>query len=163
MDLAVLLHNVRSLYNIGAFFRTADAVGVSKIFLSGFTGAPPATQIAKTALGSEKTVPWERRDVHDVITEYRQSGRETAAVETVADAVDLFDWEPRFPLLVVFGHEVDGLPAEVVERCDARVRIPMAGLKRSLNVATAGGVVLYELFRKHRAGGKLESCPACWR
>ena len=146
----VLLHNVRSLYNVGAFFRTADAVGLSRLYLSGFTGAPPSRQIAKTALGSERTVQWERAEPLAAIDERRSAGWETAAIETVDDAVDLFDWTPRFPVLVVFGHEVDGLPADIVKRCDTRVRIPMVGAKRSLNVATAGGVVLYELFRKGR-------------
>ena len=146
----VLLHNVRSLYNVGAFFRTADAVGLSRLYLSGFTGAPPSRQIAKTALGSEQTVQWERAEPLAAIDQRRSAGWETAAIETVDDAVDLFDWTPRFPVLVVFGHEVDGLPADIVKRCDTRVRIPMVGAKRSLNVATAGGVVLYELFRKGR-------------
>ena len=150
----MLLHNVRSLYNVGAFFRTADAVGLSRLYLSGFTGAPPSKQIAKTALGSEQTVPWERADPSALIDERRGAGWETAAVETVDEAVDLFDWQPKFPVLIVFGHEVEGLPAELVQRCDTRVRIPMVGTKRSLNVATAGGVVMYELFRKMRARGK---------
>jgi 23S rRNA (guanosine2251-2'-O)-methyltransferase len=144
---------VRSLYNVGAFFRTADAVGVSRLHLSGFTGSPPSKQIAKTALGSEQSVPWSRAEPLAAIVERRCAGWETAAVETVEGAVDLFDWHPRFPVLVVFGHEVDGLPVEIVQRCDTRVRIPMVGAKRSLNVATAGGVVLYELFRKMRASG----------
>jgi tRNA G18 (ribose-2'-O)-methylase SpoU len=143
---------VRSLYNVGAFFRTADAVGLSRLYLSGFTGSPPSKQIAKTALGSELIVPWERADPLSVIGRRQNAGWETAAIETVEGALDLFDWQPRFPVLIVFGHEVDGLPDEIVQRCDTRVRIPMAGTKRSLNVATAGGVLLYELFRKSRAG-----------
>ena len=147
----MLLHNVRSLYNVGAFFRTADAVGLSRLYLSGFTGAPPSKQIAKTALGSEQAVPWERGDPLAIIDARRQAGWETAAIETVDDGVDLFEWQPPFPVLIVFGHEVEGLPAELVQRCDTRVRIPMVGAKRSLNVATAGGVVMYELFRKMRA------------
>ena len=147
----ILLHNVRSLYNVGAFFRTADAVGVSRLYVSGFTGSPPSKQIAKTALGSEQSVPWERADALAVIDYRGGAGYETAAIEIVEDAVDLFDWQPRFPVLVAFGHEVEGLPPEIVARCHTRVRIPMAGVKRSLNVATAGGVVLYELFRKSRA------------
>jgi 23S rRNA (guanosine2251-2'-O)-methyltransferase len=155
MIVEVLLHNVRSLYNVGAFFRTADAVGLSRLHLSGFTGAPPSTQIAKTALGSEQSVPWQRAEALEIIGERQRAGWETAAIETVDGAVDLFEWEPRFPVLVVFGHEVEGLPAELVQRCETRVRIPMVGTKRSLNVATAGGVVLYELFRRMRAQEKL--------
>jgi 23S rRNA (guanosine2251-2'-O)-methyltransferase len=141
---------VRSLYNVGAFFRTGDAVGLVRLYVSGFTGAPPSQQIAKTALGAEQTVAWERADPFAVIDARRKAGWETAAIETVDDAIDLFDWTPQFPVLVVFGHEVEGLPADIVQRCSTRVRIPMLGTKRSLNVATAGGVVLYELFRKAR-------------
>jgi 23S rRNA (guanosine2251-2'-O)-methyltransferase len=147
---SALLHNVRSLYNVGAFFRTADAVGLARLYLSGFTGAPPSRQITKTALGAEQHVAWERADPLVLIEDRRREGWEIAAVETIDGATDLFEWPPRFPVLVIFGHEVDGLPEEIVHRCDSRVRIPMAGTKRSLNVATAGGVVLYELFRKQR-------------
>ena len=145
---------MRSLYNVGAFFRTADAVGLSRLHLSGFTGSPPSKQIAKTALGSEQSVPWARVEPLATIDDRRRAGWEAAAIETVEDAVDLFEWQPRFPVLVVFGHEVDGLPADILQRCDTRVRIPMVGAKRSLNVATAGGVVLYDLFRRTRAPGR---------
>jgi 23S rRNA (guanosine2251-2'-O)-methyltransferase len=138
------------LYNVGAFFRTGDAVGLSRLYISGFTGSPPSKEIAKTALGAEQTVDWERVDPVQLIEARRDAGWETAAIEILEDAVDLFEWEPHFPVLVVFGHEVEGLPADLVQRCNTRVRIPMVGMKRSLNVATAGGVVLYELFRKAR-------------
>lgn len=150
-NVSVLLHNVRSLYNVGAFFRTADAVGVEKLYLSGFTGSPPSKQIAKTALGAEDSVPWVRGEATTIIRECRMTGFAAAAVETGEGGLDLFEWTPQFPVLIVFGHEVEGLPPEVIGECDVRVRIPMAGVKRSLNVATAGGVVLYELFRKHRS------------
>ena len=149
---------MRSLYNVGAFFRTADAVGLSRLYLSGFTGAPPSRQIAKTALGSEQSVPWARVDPLAIIDERRRAGWETAAIETIDDAIDLFEWQPQFPVLVVFGHEVEGLPADIVQRCDTRIRIPMVGTKLSLKVTTAGGGVLYELFRRMRAPGK--SCDA---
>jgi tRNA G18 (ribose-2'-O)-methylase SpoU len=154
LPISVLLHNVRSLYNVGAFFRTADAVGLSHLYLSGFTGTPPSRQITKTALGAEATVPWERADAVSVIESLRDRNWEVAAIETTPDAVDVFQWNTRFPTLLVFGHEVEGLPASLVERCSTRVRIPMFGLKRSLNVATAGGVVLYEVMRKYRGRGQ---------
>jgi tRNA G18 (ribose-2'-O)-methylase SpoU len=79
-----------------------------------------------------------------------QRGYEIAAVETTVHAVDLFDWAPRFPVCIVFGHEVEGISAEISALCDTHVRIPMLGCKHSLNVATAGGVVIYELLRKYR-------------
>jgi tRNA G18 (ribose-2'-O)-methylase SpoU len=80
----------------------------------------------------------------------RSRGVEIAAIETSVHAVDLFDWTPRFPVCLVFGHEVEGIRREVAARCDTHIRIPMLGRKHSLNVATAGGVVIYELLRKYR-------------
>jgi tRNA C32,U32 (ribose-2'-O)-methylase TrmJ len=83
----------------------------------------------------------------------RDRGYEIAAIETTVHAVDLFDWAPRFPVCIVFGHEVEGIRREVSEMCDTHVRIPMLGSKHSLNVATAGGVLMYELLRKYRNPG----------
>src|SRR5438105_8588028 len=143
LPVSVLLENVRSLYNVGAFFRTADAAGLEKLYLSGITGCPPKAAINKTALGAENTVPWEHRwDGLAVLDELRGRGYELAAIETTIHAVDLFDWMPAFPVCVVFGHEVAGIRPEFSARCDTHVRIPMLGAKHSLNVATAGGVVI---------------------
>ncbi len=151
LPVAVLLDNVRSLYNVGAFYRTADGAGVERLILTGITGHPPKREIEKTALGAHDTVPWEHHwDPLPVLDELRLNHYEIAAVETSAHSVDLFDWKPRFPVCIVFGHEVDGIRLEVLERCDTHIRIPMLGLKHSLNVATAGGVALYELLRKYR-------------
>ncbi len=149
---AVLLDNVRSLYNVGAFFRTADAAGVEKLYLCGITGHPPKRAITKTALGAEDAVAWEHTwEPVPLLQSIRDRGCEIAAVETTVHAVDLFDWAPRFPVCIVFGHEVEGIRPEVSALCDTHVRIPMLRTKHSLNVATAGGVVIYELLRKYRA------------
>lgn len=143
---------MRSLYNVGAFFRTADAVGLDKLILAGITGYPPQNMISKTALGAEDTVAWEHTwKPAEHLTQMRDAGFEIAAIETTVHAVDLFDWRPRFPVCVVFGHETDGLTPEIAALADTHIRIPMLGLKHSLNVATAGGVVMYELLRKYRA------------
>ena len=151
IPVAILLDDVRSLYNVGAFFRTADAVGCEKLYLCGITGRPPKPGIAKTALGSEETVRWEHHpDACGVVQQLRQRDIEIAAIETSVHAVDLFDWQPEFPVCVLFGHEVDGLRTGLLDLCDTHVRIPMLGRKHSLNVATAGGVVMYELLRKYR-------------
>jgi tRNA G18 (ribose-2'-O)-methylase SpoU len=148
----ILLDNVRSMYNVGSFFRTADAAGVEKLYLCGITGYPPKRAITKTALGAEESVPWEHTwEPAPLLRAIRESGCEVAAIETSVHAVDLFDWKPRFPVCLVFGHEVDGVQPAVSELCDTHVRIPMLGAKHSLNVATAGGVVVYELLRKYRA------------
>jgi tRNA G18 (ribose-2'-O)-methylase SpoU len=147
----VLLENVRSLYNVGAFFRTADAVALERLYLTGITGHPPQNMITKTALGAEETVPWERAvRAEEVIRRLQGSGYEIAAIETSVHAVDLFDWKPHFPVCVVFGHETDGLLPVTAALADTHIRIPMLGRKHSLNVASAGAVVLYELLRKYR-------------
>jgi tRNA G18 (ribose-2'-O)-methylase SpoU len=151
LPVAVLLDNVRSLYNVGSFFRTADAAVIEKLYLCGITGRPPKRAITKTALGAEESVHWEHSsDAATVLGGLRARGYELAAIETSVHAVDLFDWAPRFPVCVVFGHEVDGIQPHLSALCDTHVRIPMLGAKHSLNVATAGGVVLYELLRKYR-------------
>ena len=151
LPVQVLLDNVRSMYNVGSFFRTADAVRLEKLILGGITAYPPKNQISKTALGAEETVPWEHHvDPVARIQELHASGCEIAAIETSVHAVDLFDWHPRFPVCLVFGHETDGIRPEIMNLCDTHVRIPMLGRKHSLNVATAGGVMLYELLRKFR-------------
>ncbi|MCP5118933.1 MAG: RNA methyltransferase [bacterium] len=150
IPVSVILDNVRSLYNVGSFFRTADGAGIERLYLTGITGYPPNNAISKTALGSEETVAWEHhRDPIPVLDGLR-SRCEIAAIETSLHSVDLYDWRPAFPVCLLFGHEVDGVRPELLERCDTHVRIPMLGLKHSLNVATAGGVVLYELLRKYR-------------
>ena len=156
LPVAVLLDNVRSMYNVGAFFRTADAAAVEKLYLCGITGYPPKHAISKTALGADETVPWEHAwEPLPVVAQLRARGYEMAAIETTVHAVDLFDWSPRFPVCLVFGHEVEGVRPEISELCDTHVRIPMLGAKHSLNVATAGGVVIYELLRKYRTWGAI--------
>jgi len=151
LPVAVLLDNVRSLYNVGAFFRTADAAGLEKLYLCGITGRPPKRAIAKTALGAEESVPWEHAwEARPMLESLRAKGYEIAAIETTVHAVDLFDWKPHFPVCLVFGHEVEGIREEISSLCDTHVRIPMLGAKHSLNVATAGGVAIYELLRKYR-------------
>lgn len=151
LPVVVLLDNVRSMYNVGAFFRVADGVSLEKLCLCGITAHPPKRAISKTALGAEVVVPWEHSwDAVELAKDLRRKGSEIAAIETSSHAIDLFEWQPRFPVCVGFGHEVEGLRAELLEIADTHVRIPMLGKKTSLNVATAAGVVLYELLRKYR-------------
>jgi 23S rRNA (guanosine2251-2'-O)-methyltransferase len=159
LPVAVLLDNVRSMYNVGSFFRTMDAAGAGPLCLAGITAHPPHTGIRKTALGAEETVEWKHAlSPLLLLDEMRQRGHQIAAIETSSHSVDLFEWQPAFPVCIVFGHEVDGIQPAVAEACDVHVRIPMLGRKHSLNVATAGGVVLFEMLRKYlelrRPGGK---------
>ena len=151
LPVTVVLDNVRSLYNVGSFFRTADGAGVEKLYLCGITGRPPKNQISKTALGAEEMVAWDHAwEAAPIVTNLQGQGYEIAAIETSVRSVDLFDWQPNFPVCLLFGHEVEGLRPEIAALADTHVRIPMLGQKHSLNVATAGGVVIYELLQKYR-------------
>src|SRR5215469_4825270 len=119
---AVLLDNVRSMYNIGAFFRAADGVGLQRICLCGITAHPPKKAISKTALGAEEVVPWEHDwDGVRMAEGLRREGFEIAAIETSLQSVDLFEWQPKFPVCVAFGHEVEGLRPELLEIADTHV------------------------------------------
>jgi tRNA G18 (ribose-2'-O)-methylase SpoU len=150
----VLLDNIRSLYNTGSILRTADAAGVERVVLCGITPRPDQGNrqrraIAKTALGAEESVSWEYEpDATIALRKLAAAGYQLVAVETTAGAVNLFEWTPQWPVCLVFGHEVDGVSASLATHVDAVIRIPMLGHKRSLNVATAAGVVLYELLRR---------------
>lgn len=151
LPVAMLLDHVRSAYNTGAFFRTADGVRLEKLILCGITPRPDQGGVAKTSLGAEETVAWEHHiDALVPLRMMRARGYEIAAIETSPHAVDIYDWRPRFPVCVLFGNEVDGLSNELLECCDTHIRLPMLGRKHSLNVATAAGVVAYELLRKYR-------------
>jgi 23S rRNA (guanosine2251-2'-O)-methyltransferase len=151
----VVLDNIRSLYNTGSILRTADASGVERVVLCGITprpdqGGKQRRAIAKTALGAEDSVAWEYKpDIADTLSRLATAGYEIAIVETSSDAVSLFEWKPRWPVCLVFGHERDGVSPDLTP-VHTVVRIPMLGAKHSLNVATAAGVVLYELLRLRR-------------
>jgi tRNA G18 (ribose-2'-O)-methylase SpoU len=153
------LDNVRSLYNTGSFFRTADACAIERLVLCGITprpdqGGKQRRAIAKTALGAELTVPWEYyEDTGAAVTALSEAGYHVVAVETSPDAVSLYDWTPVWPVCLIFGHEKDGVASHLVDRIDTHVRIPMLGEKHSLNVATAAGIVLYELLRQRLRDG----------
>lgn len=147
----VLLDNLRSAFNVGSIFRTADATSIERLLLCGITSAPPHKGVLKTALGAEETVPWDHvEDPTEAALRLQSRGYELAVIETGVHSVDLFDWVPQFPVCVIFGNELEGVRPEVISACDTFVRIPMLGLKHSLNVATAAGIVMYELLRKYR-------------
>jgi len=151
LPVCAVLDNIRSLYNVGSIFRTADAAGVERLILCGITAAPPHPSLRKTALGADERVAWEQsRNGVAALARLRLAGYRVAAIETGEGAVDLFDWQPEFPLAVVFGNEVEGVSPAMLDMCDVRVSLPMHGIKRSLNVATAAGVVFYELLRRRR-------------
>lgn len=148
----VILHNVRSAHNVGSIFRTADAAGVSRIYLTGYTPAPldrfrrPQKEIAKTALGAEKSVPWERRaSLDSLVASLRESGFRIVALEQSPSSTDYRSAAFPESVAVVFGNEVRGVDARILKKCDAVFEIPMRGTKESLNVAVAAGIFLFQL------------------
>ncbi|MFC1619336.1 RNA methyltransferase [Candidatus Neomarinimicrobiota bacterium] len=151
LPMYTILENVRSLYNVGSMFRTADALHLAKLYLCGYTGFPPQREISKTALGSEHTVPWEKHSsAVDLAGDLQEKGMQIVVLEQTTDAVDFWEAPVRFPVCFVVGNEVTGVSEELVAMADLILELPMAGIKQSLNVATAFGVVGYELARRYR-------------
>ncbi|MBN2307372.1 MAG: RNA methyltransferase [Candidatus Hydrogenedentes bacterium] len=145
----VVLDNIRSAFNVGSIFRTADAGAVSHIHLCGMTAHPPSVKLAKTALGACDYVPWTYHERSlDAIELLRSQGIPLAAVEVADHAVSHLRYAWPRPVAIVFGNEVTGISADVMARCDAAVQIPMRGFKNTINVATAFGIVLFEILRR---------------
>mgnify|MGYP003297452633 FL=1 len=154
MPVVVVLDNVRSMQNVGAFFRTGDAFAVEKIILCGITATPPARDIHKTALGAEMTVAWSYcEQTAEAVTRLKEEGYRVLAVEQVEGAVMLNDFraEEGVKYALVFGNEVAGVEQQVVDLADGAIEIPQAGTKHSLNVSVAGGVVLWPFFAALRS------------
>ncbi|MBI4280743.1 RNA methyltransferase [Candidatus Uhrbacteria bacterium] len=142
----LILEDIRSLWNVGALFRSADVFGVSKIFLCGITGRPPRKEISKVALGAEQWVAWEYRPaVWGVVAELRQEHYRTVALEKTDTSGSIHEYQPSFPLALVLGNEVTGVSPETLRAVHEVVHIPMVGKKESLNVAVAGGIALFAL------------------
>jgi tRNA G18 (ribose-2'-O)-methylase SpoU len=151
-NVVLILNDIRSVYNVGAIFRTADGAGVSKIYLVGVTPSPidrfgrKRKDVAKTALGAEETVPFEcAEEILPVISKLRANGFKIVAVEQDEKSVDYkkIKFSPKMAL--IFGNEVGGLPKNVLEKCDKIAEIPMKGNKESLNVSVAVGIILFRV------------------
>lgn len=151
IPVVAVLGNLRSLQNVGAVFRSADAFGIKEIILAGFTGRPPHRDIHKAALGAEETVPWRSwDDPLQALLQLRAEGYILVAVEQAEPSLSLaeWDWDGLQPLAFVFGNEVDGLDPEFLKLCDWALEIPQWGCKHSLNVAVCAGIVFWEAARK---------------
>lgn len=149
MPALVLLENIRSMFNVGSFFRTVDGAGGAGIVLTGFTAHPPRKEIAKVALGAEDVVPWEHiRDPIEAARAVKARGYRLLAVEQTEGGENLYGVKIPFPCCLVFGHEVDGVSDALLAECDGAVEAPMHGTKESLNVAVCAGVVLFEVRRQ---------------
>ena len=142
-----VLENVRSAYNVGSVFRTADAFLLESIILTGYTAKPPHKEIKKTALGAEESVDWKSFEkAKDAIEFLREQGYKIFAVEQVDDSIFLEDLSSVFSdkIAFIFGNEVSGVEAETILLCDGCIEIPQFGMKHSLNISVAAGIVLWE-------------------
>lgn len=148
----IILPDMRSAYNVGSIFRTADAAGISKIFLAGYTPMPQDRfkrenkEIAKTALGAEKTILWEHvDDIIPLLKLLKENGFQTIAVEQSENSIDYKKVKAKEKNAFVFGNEVEGLSPDVLLGCDIIAEIPMMGEKESLNVSVSAGVALFRI------------------
>jgi 23S rRNA (guanosine2251-2'-O)-methyltransferase len=150
----LILPDIRSAINIGSIFRTADAVGISKIYLTGFTPRPNdqfgriQSDIAKSALGAETWIPWEyKKTLAPLITSLKKDGYTVIAVEQDEKALDYRKIKTTNKVAVIMGPEVTGLTKKILDKCDYIAEIPMYGKKESLNVSVACGIALFRIFR----------------
>lgn len=147
--IVVVLENIRSAYNVGSVFRTADAFLIESIYICGYTAFPPHKEIKKTALGADETVSFRQtRQITDAIAELKQEGYLIYAVEQAENSIPLNQFKPQAEkIAIIFGNEVTGVEQSTIALCDGVVEIPQLGVKHSLNVSVAAGVVLWELVR----------------
>ena len=152
-----VLENIRSAYNVGSVFRTADAFLLEAIYITGYTCIPPHKEIKKTALGAEDTVSWKHfPKASAAIISLKEDGYKIYAVEQAVNSLKLqsVNFKAAEKIAVIFGNEVTGVEQDTIAQCDGCIEIPQLGMKHSLNIATAAGVVLWEIVR-----GRLLSTP----
>jgi tRNA G18 (ribose-2'-O)-methylase SpoU len=150
-NIYVIANDIRSLHNVGSIFRSCDAFGISKLFLTGITGIPPRKEISKVSLGSEHRLPWEKSEsAAELIQKLKKEGVAVVALDNQSESVDIssYCWPNNIALLL--GNEVDGIDKKLVELCDGVVEIPMQHSKKSLNVSVALGIALFALVSKNR-------------
>jgi 23S rRNA (guanosine2251-2'-O)-methyltransferase len=157
--LIVVLDNVRSLHNVGSIFRTADAFLVQEVYLCGITSTPPNAELHKTALGAENSVEWKYfEETHKALEELRMMGYTIFAIEQARESLPLnsIELNPANKYAIVLGNEVKGVQQTVVDACDGCIEIPQYGTKHSLNVSIAGGIAIWEFFKKLIEKGKIQ-------
>lgn len=146
--LVLILHNIRSRYNVGSILRTADGAGVDKIYLCGITPTPPHAKISKVALGAENYVAWEKcKQTGRLVDKLKAEGYQIIALEQSKESINYSKFSPKFPLVLILGAEVQGLPKRILNKCEKIIEIPMRGQKKSLNVSVACGVSLFAIIK----------------
>jgi 23S rRNA (guanosine2251-2'-O)-methyltransferase len=158
----VILENIRSAYNVGSVFRTADAFLIESVIITGYTAKPPHKEISKTALGAQDSVDWQYfATTKEAIEHLKTNQYKVYAVEQVTGSVSLENISnvPAEKIAFVFGNEVSGVEQEIISACDGSVEIPQFGMKHSLNISVAAGIVLWEVVRgkfQNASGNKPE-------
>lgn len=148
-EIVLVVDNVRSRFNVGSFFRTADAAGIKKIYLGGITPAPPHPKIDKVALGAQKTVPFEKlTNTTKIIKQLKKSGYKIIALEKTNKSKNIFDIKIQPPVALIVGSETKGISPTILKLADKIIFIPMFGKKESLNVSVAFGVAAYLILQK---------------
>ncbi len=151
LPIIVVLENIRSAYNVGSVFRTADAFLLEAIYICGYTCTPPHKEIKKTALGAEDTVEWKHfATALEAIDLLKSNGYRVYSAEQTEGSILLneMDYAPNQKIAIIMGNEVSGVEQLTIEKSDGCIEIPQLGMKHSLNIATAAGVVLWEFVRK---------------
>lgn len=145
----VIADNIRSLHNVGSIFRTSDACRIEKLYLCGITGCPPSSDLSKTALGAENTVPYEYfKSAHRLVKKLKKECWSIICLENTKDAVLYSKVDFVFPLCLIIGNEISGISASIRHLADQIIFIPMHGQKESLNVSVAFGIALYKILEK---------------
>ncbi|KAA0205596.1 TrmH family RNA methyltransferase [Candidatus Uhrbacteria bacterium] len=145
-ELHLIAHDIRSLENVGALFRTCDSLGVAKLWLAGYTAAPPDPRVSKVALGAENTVPFEAaKDIGELFDRLEADKMPVYALELTPDAQDLADFRPPERMALLLGTERTGIPPSLLDRCAGAVKITQKGKKESLNVAVAAGIAAWKI------------------
>lgn len=154
LPFVIVLNDIRSLYNVGSIFRSADGAGVSHVYLCGITGYPPNDRIAKTALGAQEFVPWSHHpDARAVAQKLKGKGYQLMLLEQTNGSIDYQEYEPQPPVALILGNEIEGVSSSLIEYGDGAIEIAMEGSKNSLNVAVAFGIVAFHI--RNRLAGKV--------
>ena len=151
----IVLDNIRSLSNVGAFFRTADAFRIEALYLCGITACPPHREIHKTALGADETVKWWYfKTPEEACQQLKTDGYRIFAVEQIEGSVPLQDFGFEAHTAYILGNEVEGVSEEALPYCDGAIELPQEGTKHSLNVSVCAGIVMWEVFKQLRLASK---------
>ena len=148
----IMLEDIRSVYNVGSIFRTADGFGISKIYLTGYTAFPPREDLSKTALGAEHAVPWEHfKDPIEAGKKILDDGINLILLEQTIKSKSIYEISWSFPICFIIGNEVTGVSEKLAKMTNIHAEIPMRGIKQSLNVSVATGVAGFEFSRIHNS------------